>query len=72
MGEMGCEDVTCGCLSSAEEGVEAIGVSVGWVGSEDVTCDCLPSMEDGVEAAGGRAPAMARARMIVQYGSLLP
>ncbi len=49
---MGCEGFTCGCLSSAEDGVEAAGVSVGWIGSEDVTCGCLSSAEDGVEAAG--------------------
>ncbi len=27
VGGMGCEDVTCGCLSSVEDGVEATGVS---------------------------------------------
>ena len=42
-------DVTCGCLSSLEDGVEAAGVVVGWMG---VTCGCLSSLEDGVEAAG--------------------
>jgi hypothetical protein len=69
---MGCEDFTCGCLSSVEDGVEAAGVSVGWIGSEDVNCGCLSSVEDGVEATGGRAPVMTRAGMAVQFGSLLP
>ncbi len=64
---MGCEDFTCGCLSSVEDSVETAGVLVGWIGSEDVTCGCLSSVEDVVEAAGGRAPVMARAGMAVQY-----
>jgi hypothetical protein len=49
---MGCEDVTCSCLSSVEDGVEAAGISVGGMGCEVVTCSCLSSVEDGVEAAG--------------------
>ncbi len=69
---MGCEDFTCGCLSSAEDGVEAAGVSGAGMGCEDFTCGCLPSAEDGVEATGGHAPVMARAGMAVQNGSLLP
>ncbi len=36
MGCETCEDVTCGCLSSVEDGVEAAGVSE-VVGCEDVT-----------------------------------
>ncbi len=44
--------VTCGCMSSVEDGVEAAGVSVGGMGDEVVTCGCLSSVQDGVEAAG--------------------
>jgi hypothetical protein len=49
---MGCEDVTCGCLSSAEGGVEAAGVSVGWLEFVVVTCSCLNSVEASDVAAG--------------------
>ncbi len=50
---MGCEDFTCGCLSSVEDDVEAAGVSGTGMGCDDFTCGCLSSAEDGVEAAGG-------------------
>jgi hypothetical protein len=69
---MGCEDFTCGCLSSAEDGVEATGVSGAEMGCEDFTCGCLSSVQDGAEAAGVSGTGMARAGMAVQYGSLLP
>jgi hypothetical protein len=46
-GELG---VTCGCLSSVEDGVEAAGV--GWLDGSRLTCGCLSYVEDGVEAAG--------------------
>jgi hypothetical protein len=49
---MGCEFVTCGCLSSGEAGVEAAGVFVGGKDCEDVTCGCLSSEEAAREAAG--------------------
>ncbi len=42
-----CWAVTCGCLSSVEDGVEAAGVSV-----EDGVEAAGVSVEDGVEAAG--------------------
>ncbi len=43
--------VTCGCLSSVEDGVKAAGV--GWLDGPGliVTCGSLSSVEDGVEAA---------------------
>jgi hypothetical protein len=46
-GELG---VTCDCLSSVEDGVEAAGV--GWLDGSRLTCGCLSYVEDGVEAAG--------------------
>jgi hypothetical protein len=55
-GMTGCSSrelgVTCGCLSSVEDGVEAAGV--GWLDGPGliVTCSSLSSVEDGVEAAG--------------------
>ncbi len=51
---LGCEVVTCNCLSSGEAGIEAAGVVTGWlVGPEGliVTCGYLSSIEDGVESA---------------------
>ena len=58
-GVSGCSSgglgVTCGCLSSVEDGVEAAGVSGTGMGCEGFTCGCLSSAEDGVEAAGGLA-----------------
>ena len=52
VGEMGCENVTCGWLSSVEDGVEAAGVN--WLDGPGliVTCGSLSSVEDGVEATG--------------------
>ena len=49
---MGCEDVTCGCLSSAEDGIEAAVASGAGMGCDDFNCGCLSSVEDSVEAAG--------------------
>jgi hypothetical protein len=48
----GCQDVTCGCLSSVEDGVETAGVSVGGRGCEVIFYCCLFSVEGGAEAAG--------------------
>ncbi len=65
---MGCEDITCSCLSSVEDGVETAGASEGEMGCEDITYGCLSSVED-------------KRRLLelevwlytcVEYGSLLP
>jgi hypothetical protein len=48
-GWLGCEIVTCGCLSIVEVGAEATGVLVGCLGCETVTYGFLSSVEDVVD-----------------------